>query len=66
MVNDSGMPVLVDFGSAREIGKPLGTSRGTTGWIQGRIEDYTTSKGEHDVFGLEKIRAWLDSPTFRD
>ncbi|KND88609.1 hypothetical protein TOPH_06706 [Tolypocladium ophioglossoides CBS 100239] len=68
LVDDStaagGLPVLIDFGSAREIGTLLGTSRGTSGWIEGRIEDYTTSKREHDIFALEKIRVWLDNPTF--
>lgn len=58
LVDDSeasrGMPVLIDFGSAREVGSLLGTSRGTSGWIQGRIEDYTTSKKEHDVFARRK------------
>lgn len=68
LVDDSkasgGMPVLIDFGSACETGRLLGTSRGTSGWIEGRIEDYTTSKKEHDIFALEKIRIWLDNPTF--
>ncbi|EEH02712.1 conserved hypothetical protein [Histoplasma capsulatum G186AR] len=70
LVDDSeasgGMPVLIDFGSARKIGSLLGTSRGTSGWIEGRIEDYTTSKKEHDTFALEKMRLWLDNPTFDD
>ena len=60
----SGVPILIDFGSAREIGRLLGTSRGTTGWIEGRIEDYTISKRENDIFALEKMRVWLDNPTF--
>ena len=50
-----GMPVLIDFGSAGEIGSLLGTPRGTSGWIEGRIEDYITSKKEHDIFALEKM-----------
>ncbi|CAL5872048.1 uncharacterized protein PFLUO_LOCUS6305 [Penicillium psychrofluorescens] len=70
LVDDSeasgGMPVLIDFGSAGEIGSLLGTSRGTSGWIEGRIEDYTTSKKEHDIFSLEKMRLWLENPTFDD
>lgn len=70
LVDDSeasrGMPILIDFGSAREVGSLLGTSRGTSGWIEGRIEDYTTSKKEHDVFALEKMRLWLDNLTFDD
>lgn len=70
LVDDSeasgGMPVLIDLGSAGKIGSLLGTSRGTSGWIEGRIEDYTTSKKEHDIFALEKMRLWLDNPTFDD
>ncbi|KAG7126049.1 Serine/threonine-protein kinase/endoribonuclease IRE2 like [Verticillium longisporum] len=70
LVDDSeaggGLPVLIDFGSAQEVGGLLGTSRGTSGWIEGRIEDYTTSRKEHDVFALEKIRVWLNNPTFDD
>ena len=61
-----GMPVLIDFGSARKIGSLLGTSRGTSGWIEGRIEDYTTSRKEHDIFALDKLRMWLDNPAFDD
>lgn len=70
LVDDSdaggGMPVLIDFGSASEIGRLLGTSRGASGWIEGRIEVYTTSTKEHDIFALEKMRLWLDNPTFDD
>ena len=70
LVDDSGagggMPVLIDFGSARKIGSLLGTSRGTSGWIEGGMEDYTTSEKEHDTFALGKMRLWLDNPTFDD
>ncbi|KAE8165197.1 hypothetical protein BDV40DRAFT_297788 [Aspergillus tamarii] len=70
LVDDSaasgGMPVLIDFGSAGKIGSVLGTSRGTSGWFEGRIEDYTTSKKEHDIFAREKMRLWLKDPTFDD
>ncbi|KAI0974131.1 kinase-like domain-containing protein [Xylaria arbuscula] len=66
LVDGSRKPILIDFGSAVEIGRPLGTSRGTSGWIEGRIEDYTTSRKEHDIFALEKIQIWLDNPTFDD
>jgi serine/threonine protein kinase len=61
MVNDAGMPVLVDFGSCREIGKQMGCSRGTDGWVED-IDNYEISEASHDIFGLEKIRAWLDNP----
>jgi hypothetical protein len=58
------MPVLVDFGSCREIGRRLGASRGTVGWIEGDMLDYHTSEESHDWFAVEKIRAWLDKPEF--
>lgn len=64
LVDEAGMPVLIDFGSAREAGAKLGTSRGTKGWIDGEIKDYHTSDYRHDLFALEKISTWLDSPTF--
>jgi len=66
LVNKAGMPILIDFGSARKIGTKLGTSRGTKGWIDGEIKDYHTSDYRHDLFALEKIRTWLDTPTFND
>jgi hypothetical protein len=58
------MPVLVDFGSCREIGHELGISRGTMGWIEGDIRDYNLSEERHDWFAVEKIRAWLEKPNF--
>lgn len=66
LVDEAGMPVLIDFGSAREIGAKLGTSRGTKGWVDGEMKDYHTSDNHHDLFTLDKIRAWLDAPTFDD
>ncbi|KAK3307161.1 uncharacterized protein B0T15DRAFT_166371 [Chaetomium strumarium] len=62
MVNAEGIPVLIDFGSSRAIGKKLGPSRGTAGWIEGDPSDYDTSDDGHDLYALEKIRAWLDNP----
>jgi serine/threonine protein kinase len=59
LVDQAGMPILIDFGSAREIGAKLGTSRGTKGWIDGDLKDYHTSDYRHDLFALEKISAWL-------
>ncbi|KAJ6104951.1 hypothetical protein N7486_003640 [Penicillium sp. IBT 16267x] len=53
MVDDfegAGMPVRIDFGSAREIGTLMGTSRGTTDCFERRIEDYTISRKEHELF----------------
>lgn len=66
LVDEEGMPILIDFGSAREIGTKLGTSRGTKGWIDGEMKDYHTSDKHHDLFALEKIQMWLDAPTFED
>ncbi|KAG8169406.1 hypothetical protein KVR01_000151 [Diaporthe batatas] len=66
LVDLEGMPVLIDFGSARAIGAKLGTSRGTKGWIDVSMDDYHTSDKQHDLFALEKIRDWLDNPTFDD
>ncbi|OTA53885.1 kinase-like protein [Hypoxylon sp. EC38] len=65
MVNEiSGEPVLVDFGSCHKIGAKLTASRGTPGWTE-EGDDYTTSKESHDISALDKIRLWLDKPTFR-
>lgn len=66
MVSEKGMPILIDFGSAREIGAKLGTSRGTKEWIDGEMKDYHTSNKRHDFFALEKIRKWLDDQIFGD
>lgn len=44
----------------------MGVSRGTASWIDGRIDDYTTSEVQHDMASVEKIRAWLHDPKFRD
>ena len=66
LVDEDGMPVLIDFGSAREIGTKLGTSRGTKGWIDQDMKDYHTSDKCHDFFALDKIRVWLDGPVFDD
>lgn len=61
MVDSGGMPILVDFGSCREIGQKLTMSRGTPGWID-EADDYTTSEARHDLFAISKISAWLDKP----
>ena len=62
----SVLPILIDFGSSRQVDRPLGLSRGTTGWVEGKIEDYTTSAKENDIFALKIIRTWLDNPTFEE
>lgn len=59
-------PVLIDFGSSHEVGKKLTTSRGTKGWIDGDMNDYTMSEKRHDISALGKIWEWLDKPTFED
>lgn len=66
LVDDTKTAVLIDFGSAREIRAKLGTSRRTKGWIDGEIKDYHTSDDRHDLFALDKIRAWLEIPKFDD
>ncbi|KAJ4296476.1 hypothetical protein N0V90_006521 [Kalmusia sp. IMI 367209] len=70
LVDKVGMPILIDFGSAREIGAKLGTSRGTSrgtkGWIDRETKDYHASDYQRDLFALEKIRTWLDTPIFDD
>jgi serine/threonine protein kinase len=63
MVNDAGMPVLIDFGSSHKIGEKMTTCRGTPGWID-EEDDYTMSLESHDTCGLGKIRVWLDQPKF--
>lgn len=65
MVSADGMPILVDFGSSREIGQRLTKSRGTQGWVDDD-DDYAASEACHNLFALDKIRAWLDKPTFDD
>jgi len=59
LVSAEGMPVLTDFDSCIPFGEKLKYSRGTPGWIDPG-EDYKTSEARHDIYGLEKIRAWLD------
>ncbi|KAF9767658.1 hypothetical protein IL306_015135 [Fusarium sp. DS 682] len=66
LVSEDRSPILIDFGSARRIGDKLSTSRGTKGWIDCEMKDYTTSETQHDTSALIKLRKWLDSPTFED
>ncbi|XWW99204.1 hypothetical protein V2A60_007213 [Cordyceps javanica] len=66
LVAEDMRPILIDFGSARRIGDKLSTSRGTKGWIDCEMKDYTTSETRHDTLALAKIRAWLDDPIFED
>ncbi|KAK4085695.1 uncharacterized protein Triagg1_685 [Trichoderma aggressivum f. europaeum] len=66
LVAEDGRPILIDFGSCRRIGEKLSTSRGTMGWIDCEMKDYTTSEMHHDTFALDKIRTWLSNPTPMD
>ncbi|KAK4216795.1 kinase-like protein [Rhypophila decipiens] len=43
-----------------------GGPRGAKGWIEGEMKDYHTSDSSHDLFALEKLRTWLESPAFND
>ena len=64
LVDACGLPVLIDFGSAQPVGNKLGTSRGTDGWMDSSMDDYHTSETKHDEYAIDKIRSWLDAPTF--
>lgn len=66
LVNETGMPILIDFGSSHPIGAKLTFSRGTKGWIDEDMKDYTMSEKRHDISALCKIRSWLDAPIFED
>ncbi|UNI20473.1 hypothetical protein JDV02_006554 [Purpureocillium takamizusanense] len=66
LVAEDKRPILIDFGSSRRIGEKLSTSRGTKGWIDGEMKDYTMSETRHDISALTKIRMWLSNPTFEE
>jgi serine/threonine protein kinase len=59
MVEAEDMPILIDFGSCQPFGKRVLTG-GTVGWFN---EPFFLSAQEHDAFGLEKLRRWLENPT---
>ncbi|KAJ5735414.1 uncharacterized protein N7483_000539 [Penicillium malachiteum] len=61
LVSEAGQPVLIDFGGCQKFGERLKYIRGTKDWIEGKIEDYTTSEAQHDIFALGKIKDWLDT-----
>ncbi|KAF5707385.1 serine threonine kinase [Fusarium mundagurra] len=48
------------------IRKKLSTSRGTKGWIDEEIKNYTTSEKRHDMYALGKIRQWLGNSTLEE
>jgi serine/threonine protein kinase len=56
MVRD-GMPVLIDFGACQPLGRPL-QEAGSPGWC---MDDITTSELEHDRYGIQKVREWLET-----
>ncbi|KAL6818249.1 kinase-like domain-containing protein [Trichoderma sp. SZMC 28013] len=62
LVAEDGRPILIDFGSCRRIGEKLSLSRGTMGWIDCKMKDYTTSETHHDTFALDRIHGWLSNP----
>ncbi|KAK4105208.1 hypothetical protein N658DRAFT_385631, partial [Parathielavia hyrcaniae] len=58
-----GMPVHVDFSAARPPGARGTGPLGTPGWMEtDDVASYAVSKTSHDLFGLKKLRAWLDKP----
>ena len=61
MVDDYGMPVLIDFDSCCRIGEKLTRGRGTPGWIEGSMDDYITSEASHDIYALHKLREWMEA-----
>ncbi|KAL7922789.1 kinase-like domain-containing protein [Trichoderma austrokoningii] len=66
LVAEDTRPVVIDFGSAHKIGEKLRSSRGTKGWIDYDMKDYTTSETRHDTSALTKLHTWLHDPTFED
>ncbi|KAI1180210.1 kinase-like domain-containing protein [Nemania sp. FL0916] len=66
LVAEDMRPILIDFGSSRRIGDKLSTSRGTKGWIECEMKDYTTSETQHDLWALAKLATWIDNPTFEE
>lgn len=66
LVNGDGMPILIDFGGCQPVGTRLKYIRGTKGWIDGEIEDYSISDERHDLSALAKIGAWLDELMFME
>ncbi|KAJ5609800.1 hypothetical protein N7528_010367 [Penicillium herquei] len=60
LVSEDNQPILIDFEGCQKFGERLTYIRGTEDWIEGKIEDYTTSEAFHDIFALGEIRDWLD------
>ncbi|KAJ2896074.1 uncharacterized protein MKZ38_005902 [Zalerion maritima] len=53
---EEDVPVLIDFGSCQPFGERT-MQAGTTGWCKDLI---FFSEKEHDFYGLEKMRSWLE------
>jgi serine/threonine protein kinase len=60
LVSERHMPILIDFNGCQPFGTPLKYIRGTPGWIDGKIEDYSISDKNHDLSALVKIKEWLE------
>lgn len=60
MVNEKGTPVLVDVGSACELGAKLATSLGTKVWIAVQVKDYHASDKSNGISAPEKFASgWV-------
>ncbi|CAG8288514.1 unnamed protein product [Penicillium salamii] len=60
LVSEAGFPILIDLEGCQKLGTVLKYIRGSEDWIEGNIESYNTSKTQHDIFALGKIREWLE------
>ncbi|KAI1781512.1 kinase-like protein [Hypoxylon cercidicola] len=60
LLDEDNLPVLIDFGSCRPFGERL-MEGGTPGWCNPEKLVMFSDK-EHDLFGLDRIREWLDDP----
>ncbi|KAK5625097.1 hypothetical protein RRF57_000813 [Xylaria bambusicola] len=60
LLDEDRLPVLIDFGLCRPFGGRL-LEGGTPGWCD-REKLITSSDKENDLFGLARIREWLDDP----
>lgn len=58
MFREDDSVVIVDFDSCQRIGDKLGSKKGTPGFWD---ESATISKQENDFFGLDKVKAYLQT-----
>jgi serine/threonine protein kinase len=57
LVNEAGMPVLIDFGSPHEMSKKLTTSRGTKGWDRREYEgQYHVGEAPRHIRSFQDMR----------